>query len=65
MEDSFEDLISSYIENKVGISEHFLSYELVNHLKQNLFDLNEKSLLLAAGIGNSERPQLTRQLRGI
>ncbi|SMP28527.1 SM-20-related protein [Flavobacterium hercynium] len=55
MENGFEDLIASYIENKVGISEHFLSPELANHLKQNLIDLNQKSLLLAAGIGNSEK----------
>ena len=55
MENSFEDLIASYIGNKVGISEHFLSPELANHLKQNLLDLNQKSLLMAAGIGNSEK----------
>ncbi len=55
MENGFEDLIASYIENKVGISEHFLSPELTNHLKQNLLDLNQKSLLMAAGIGNSEK----------
>ncbi len=55
MENSFEDLISSYIENKVGISKDFLSPELANHLKQNLYDLKERSLLLAAGIGNSEK----------
>ncbi|MDR7211137.1 2OG-Fe(II) oxygenase family protein [Flavobacterium piscis] len=55
MEDGFEDLIASYIENKVGISEHFLSAELANNLKQNLLNLNENSFLLAAGIGNSEK----------
>jgi Rps23 Pro-64 3,4-dihydroxylase Tpa1-like proline 4-hydroxylase len=55
MEDGFEDLIASYIENKVGISEHFLSKELADNLKQNLLDLNERSLLSEAGIGNSEK----------
>jgi len=54
MEKNFEALIASYIENKVGISEHFLSDELANNLKQNLFSLNEKSLLKEAGTGNSE-----------
>ena len=54
MEDGFEDLIASYIDNNIGISEHFLSIELSNNLKQNLFDLNAESLMLAAGIGNSE-----------
>jgi SM-20-related protein len=55
MENSFEALIATYIENKVGISEHFLSAELANNLKQNLIALNEDSLLMAAGIGNSEK----------
>jgi Rps23 Pro-64 3,4-dihydroxylase Tpa1-like proline 4-hydroxylase len=55
MENSFEDLIASYIENRVGISEHFLSADLANNLKQNLIDLNQKSLLIEAGIGNAEK----------
>nr|WP_315177072.1 2OG-Fe(II) oxygenase family protein [uncultured Flavobacterium sp.] len=55
MENSFEALIATYIENKVGISEHFLSTNLANNLKQNLIVLNQKSLLMEAGIGNSEK----------
>ena len=55
MENGFEDLIASYIENKIGISEHFLSAELLNNLKQNLLDLNQRSLLNEARIGNSEK----------
>jgi SM-20-related protein len=55
MENSFETLISSYIENKVGISEHFLSDELANHLKENLLSLNDKNQLLAAGTGNDNK----------
>ncbi len=55
MENSFEDLIATYIENKVGISNQFLSNELADNLKQNLLALNAKSLLVAAGIGNSEK----------
>ncbi|MFV7235664.1 2OG-Fe(II) oxygenase [Flavobacterium sp. ZB4R12] len=55
MENSFEALIATYIENKVGISEHFLSTDLANNLKQNLLTLNQDSLLMAAGIGNSEK----------
>jgi Rps23 Pro-64 3,4-dihydroxylase Tpa1-like proline 4-hydroxylase len=55
MENSFEALIATYIENKVGISEQFLGTELANNLKQNLLDLNAKSLLLDAGIGNSAK----------
>lgn len=55
MENNFEALIATFIENKVGISEHFLSTKLANSLKQNLIALNQKSLLMAAGIGNSEK----------
>ncbi|MFV8369880.1 2OG-Fe(II) oxygenase [Flavobacterium sp. LB2R40] len=55
MENSFEALIATYIENKVGISEDFLSTHLANNLKQNLLALNQKSLLMEAGIGNSEK----------
>jgi SM-20-related protein len=55
MENSFETLIASYIENKVGISEHFLSDALANNLKQNLLFLNDKNQLLAAGTGNDNK----------
>lgn len=55
MENSFEDLIATFIENKVGISEDFLSADLANNLKQNLIALNQNSLLQSAGIGNSEK----------
>ncbi len=55
MENSFETLIASYIENKVGISEHFLSDELANHLKQNLLSLNDRKKLLTAGTGNDNK----------
>ena len=54
MEKSFEELIASYIENKVGISEHFLSVSLANNLKKNLITLSKKSLLMVAGTGNLE-----------
>jgi Rps23 Pro-64 3,4-dihydroxylase Tpa1-like proline 4-hydroxylase len=54
MENSFEALIATYIENKVGISDHFLSTNLANNLKQNLIALNQQSLLTEAGTGNSE-----------
>ena len=54
MENSFEALIASYIETKVGTSEHFLSDELANNLKKNLLVLNKQDLLITAGTGNSE-----------
>ena len=54
MENSFEALIATYIDNKVGISENFLSDDLANKLKQNLLALNQQDLLIAAGTGNSQ-----------
>ena len=55
MENSFETLIASYIENKVGISQHFLSDELANHLKENLLSLHNENKLLTAGTGNADK----------
>ncbi|RED22412.1 SM-20-related protein [Flavobacterium cutihirudinis] len=63
MVDSFEDLIASYIENKIGISERFMSDALADNLKQNLINLNAESLLLTAGIGNSEKFALDGTIR--
>ena len=53
MEKDFETLIAGFIENKVGISNHFLSDDLANHLKQNLLALYDEKLLVTAGIGNA------------
>ena len=38
MEESFEELIASYIDNKVGISKDFLSEALANNLRDNLLN---------------------------
>lgn len=48
----FEDLITGYLKDKVGISEHFLSDDLCEHLKDNLLALNAEHLLKSAGVGN-------------
>jgi SM-20-related protein len=53
MENKSEILIASYIENKVGIAEHFLSDSLASGLKQNLLLLNQQNQLIDAGTGNS------------
>ncbi len=45
-------MIDSFIENKVGIANHFLTNELSNHLKANLKDLYRADAMLAAGTGN-------------
>ena len=55
MENSFETLIASYIENKVGVCQHFLSDELANHLKENLLSLHNENKLVTAGTGNENK----------
>ena len=52
MQHIFNTLIDSYIENKVGIVENFLSNALSLKLRENLFTLYNEKLLLAAGTGN-------------
>jgi Rps23 Pro-64 3,4-dihydroxylase Tpa1-like proline 4-hydroxylase len=55
MEKDFETLIATFIEHKVGISNHFLSDNLANHLKQNLLTLLDQKQLVAAGTGNDHK----------
>ena len=52
MQSSFEDLISSFLENKIGISNSFLSNDLALKLKTNLLTLYKQKDLKAASIGN-------------
>jgi len=48
----FNTLIDSFIDNKVGIAENFLSEALASHLKDNLKKLYSEKQLLNAGTGN-------------
>lgn len=52
MEADFEGLIAGFMENKIGVSEHFLSEGLCEHLASNLLLLHEDNELLPAGVGN-------------
>jgi SM-20-related protein len=63
MENDFEVLIASFIENRVGISDHFLSDNLANHLKERLLVLVNQKLLLAAGTGNAEKLDYNSEIR--
>lgn len=53
MQKNFDELINSYIENKVGLSENFLSNTLALHLKDNLNKLYATGQLRSAGTGNN------------
>lgn len=54
LQNTFDTLINSYIENKVGIAEHFIGTVLAGHLRDRLIGLNEDKLLLAGGTGNED-----------
>ncbi len=48
----FENLIGSFVENKIGIDKNFLTHKLASDLKANLTELYSAKKLLLAGIGN-------------
>jgi SM-20-related protein len=64
LEDTFDCLIDSYINNKVGIADHFLSDTLAADLKQNLITLFQQNQLLSAGIGNDRIVVNNQLVRG-
>lgn len=63
MENSFEALITTYIDSKVGISKNFLTTDLSNNLRQNILKLREKSMLTAAGVGNADLISYDSEIR--
>jgi Rps23 Pro-64 3,4-dihydroxylase Tpa1-like proline 4-hydroxylase len=52
MDDKFEELIGTYIQNRIGISNHFITKELAQNLRRNLLLLDEEDKMKTAGIGN-------------
>ena len=55
MEIAFETLIASYLENTIGISDHFITDVLAQHLQDNLLQLLHDKRFVAAGIGNDDK----------
>ena len=64
MQQSFDTLINSFIENKVGISANFLSLQLAGDLKENLLQLYSGKSMLPAGTGNQELVAHNKSVRG-
>ena len=64
MQKIFDTLIDSFINNNVGIADHFLSESLAGNLKANLRKLFENKLLLAAGTGNETIVSHNKLVRG-
>ncbi|WP_341224855.1 2OG-Fe(II) oxygenase [uncultured Arcticibacterium sp.] len=63
METSFEGLIDSFMVNKVGLFENFLSTVLSDNLKNNLLSLYAERHMKAAGIGSLQNLQLNKEIR--
>lgn len=63
MQNTFDTLITSFIDDKVGIAEHFLPDSLARHLKQNLYALYESMQLRRAGTGNDTDSILDSSVR--
>ncbi|WP_298222260.1 2OG-Fe(II) oxygenase [Flavobacterium sp.] len=55
MEIAFETLIASYLQDKIGIADHFISDALAVHLQDNMLQLVREKLLVAAGTGNDQK----------
>ena len=64
MQKIFNTLIDSFIDNKVGIAENFLSAALSAHLKDNLNTLFANNQLQSAGIGNDTIAAQQKSVRG-
>ena len=63
MHQTYDCLIDSYLENKVGIAKHFLNTELTANLKANLMRLFASEQLQKAGIGNNSKLIKNEQIR--
>jgi SM-20-related protein len=64
LEKIFENLITDFIRDKVGIAEHFLNPDLALHLKENLMVLFSENKFHTAGTGNNTTIQQNNANRG-
>jgi SM-20-related protein len=63
MNDNFDTLINSYLENNVGVVSSFISDDLAQNLRLRLLELKENNLLQTAGIGNAAKLQRNTEIR--
>lgn len=64
MNNPYDTLIDSYLDNKVGIDTGFLSETLSNGLHQNILQLQQDELMTDAGIGNESIKDVHQIWRG-
>lgn len=60
----FEELVNSFVDNRIGLCEHFLSLELATLLQQDLQNLDRDNRMFAAGIGNNDIKDTKQKTRG-
>jgi SM-20-related protein len=60
----FNALIDSFIDNKVGITQNFISAQLSLQLKQNLINIYSEKLFKHAGTGNDKDVKHDSKVRG-
>lgn len=63
MEESFEELINSFLETKLGLSNNFLQANLALKLKENLLARFERDEFEKAGIGNYSKLSVNNAVR--
>lgn len=63
MEAVFEGIISSFLENRVGLTKNFLQEDLSSKLKENLLQLLFDKQLKVAGIGNDSNFTTNKLIR--
>jgi len=63
MDNQFDLLIDSYLENNIGIDANFLTDALSQGLQQNIRQLQSDNLMVAAGIGNSDVKDTQQKMR--
>jgi len=64
MNNQFDTLIDSYLNNKIGIDACFLTETLSNGLQKNILQLQRDEMLTAAMIGNDEVKDAQQKMRG-
>lgn len=64
MNNQFDLLIDSYLENRVGIDAGFLNANLSQGLQQNILQLQRDNLMTDAGIGNEKVKDPKQKMRG-
>ncbi len=64
MNNTFDLLIDSYLDNKVGIDAAFISERLSNGLQEHIQQLQQDDQMIPAGIGNDEVKDAQQKVRG-